>query len=262
MSTLSYLSQPKNKQKLNAFLHIYEVYKDTIGQYLNNPTAPSNKELNIFYIRELMPIIQHLVKELRLNIPTIIMGFKFPTNYTPFTSLFVIEKLLRDEKKNLDDAKAEVSYIYGKIKELTEHVKAVLQEPIPEVENVINRGRELIILSQTIQPDPSSADIPHFFPHKGWWWISSIGKSGKRIKLFKERTLRGELLNVLNEAVVRTKESVYEFLEEKTGEQQDGIQIINAVKDINRKLSENKIPRLRLVNGGDTWQLVFKKTHE
>ncbi|MFA6385961.1 MAG: hypothetical protein WCW29_04425 [Candidatus Paceibacterota bacterium] len=148
MSYLSYLKQPKKKRELNAFLRIYGVYKKVIYHYLNEPNSPLNEELNIFYIRKLVPAIQKLAKDLKLDSMIAKKNINLSSNYILFSSLFVSEKILQNMRKDSDYAKVEVSNIYGQIKELVEFVKAVMQEPIPEIEEIIDEGRELINASE------------------------------------------------------------------------------------------------------------------
>lgn len=142
MSDLLYLKKPENMQKLNALFHLYDFYKDAVHIYLNDPTNRLNNDLNIFYIREFVPAIDRLVKELRLNSGKI----RLPSNYILSTSLFVMEKTLQNRKIDPKDGRIETFYVYGKLKELVESVGAVNQEPIPEINDVIYNAQKLISL--------------------------------------------------------------------------------------------------------------------
>ncbi|MFZ3011400.1 MAG: hypothetical protein WA060_00140 [Minisyncoccia bacterium] len=204
MSYLSYLKQPKQKQKLNALLHIYELYKDVIYNYLNKPTHPSTKNLNIFYIRELKPTILKLVKELHLDAMIAKKEIELSKNYILFTSLLVAEKELQDQGKDAEYARKEVTNNYGKIKELSEFAVAVMQDPIPEIEEIIGEGRRLINTLELTQTKQNSPEIiindkeeeKYRFPHKlprGTKWenfiIKFLDEESVLIKVFKfERT--------------------------------------------------------------------------
>ena len=149
---LSYLSQTNNQKKLHALLDIYEIYMRASCYYLNNPViTPENKELNIFYMQVLIPAIKSLASDLRLDPITPGDEIKLPTNYILITNLLTAPMLLENAGKNKEEAKEEISYIYGLIKELVEQARAVLQKPIKEIEKVINNTRELINKSYIAQ---------------------------------------------------------------------------------------------------------------
>jgi hypothetical protein len=204
MSYLSYLKQPKQKQELNALLHIYELYKDVVYNYLNNPTNPSTKNLNIFYIRELKLTILKLAKELNLDVMIARKEIELSKNYILFTSLLVAEKELQDQGKDSEYARKEVTYNYGKIKELAELAAAVSQDPILEIEEIIDEGRRLINALEPTQSKQNSPEIiiddkeeaTYRFPHKlprGTKWdnfiIKFLDEESVLIKVFKfERT--------------------------------------------------------------------------
>ncbi len=147
MTALSYLDNLTRKQGLNTLLHIYEVYKDIIHHYLSEPTSPSNKDLNIIYMRELVPVTQKLVRELHLDPTTKGKGFKLPKNYILSTNLFGLEKALQNLGKDSEYARIEIADIYGQIKELVEKELAVSQSPIPEIDNLIDKTKCLISTS-------------------------------------------------------------------------------------------------------------------
>lgn len=249
------------EQKLNAFLHIYDVYKDVITHYLDNLRNPSNNDLNIFYMRELVPTIQALEEDLHLNDIMAENGMESPLNYTPFQTLFEIEVVLRGQEKNSDEGRADLYYIFSQIKILVESLEAVGQTTIPEIESVVKEARKLMTISDETEPTLSSRDTPRFLSERGQWYILT-GKNQKK-SLFEGKTLRGELLGVLDNGVERLKDDVYSLLGEKTGGViPNFLQITNSVKDINRKLKKNKIPPLRLVSRGRYWQLLFKQNHQ
>lgn len=144
---LSFISQPKKQQEFNALLHIYRLYKNIIVGYLDNPTNPVNEDINIFYIRELVPSIKKLIKDLSLDDITIITN-KPPLNYILFSSLLVSEQEIKTSGKNSEDIRKEVFSNYGTIKEIAEKIGAIGQKPIKKIEDIINNGTELIYASE------------------------------------------------------------------------------------------------------------------
>lgn len=140
----NYFKTSKQKQELYALLNTYDLYKNIVCCYLDNPTNPLNKELNIFYMRELVPSILKLIENLKLDYLIAKKLIKLPKKLALFPNLFSSEKILQDEGKDSKQARIELFNTYGQIKELVEEARAVLQDPIPEIEEVINKGKDLI----------------------------------------------------------------------------------------------------------------------
>lgn len=104
---------------------------------------------------------------------------------------------------------------------------------------------------------------PKIFLVKGWWTLSLPGK--KELPMFKQGTLAGELLAVLGEAwgATRAKEVVLDMLEKRvtnkaTEGRPDGIQIKDAMKEINMRLSENDYRRIKLFERSNAWGATWK----
>ncbi len=248
------------EQKLNAFLHIYDVYKNFVAHYLDNPRNPGSNDMNVFYMRELVPTIQAMARDLGIDGLMAADNLPSPLNYTPYKTLFEIEVVLRNQGKNSEEGRQDLYYIFSQIKTLVEDLRAVGQTEIPEIEKVVKEAKEKMMEKSDTETELSPRDIPHFICEREKWYIST-GKN-KKVLLFEEGTLRGELLGVLNDGVERLKENVHDILGEKTGDVPDLVQITDAMKDINRKLKKNKIPPLDLVDRKRYWQLLFKENHQ
>ena len=249
---LSFLMKPENKKKLNALLHVYETYIKIVQHYLDNINSPTNYDLNIFYMRELVPTIDGLVHDLKLDIK----GESLILSNCIFSqTLFEIEKTGLDMGKSREYGAEFSRDNYGKIKVLVENAKAVLQEPIVEVEMVIERAGELINKSIMDTTKTSLKRLPSFHSDDKFIYVIKIEKQKR---LFKLTSNPGALLEALKEGRDRTKEAVYEILQEKTGDILNGTQIDNAMKEINRALSKKGMPHLSLNKYGRNFQLVLK----
>ena len=175
-------------------------------------------------------------------------------------TLFEIEKTGLDMGRSREYGAEFSRDSYGKIKVLVENAKAVLQEPIPEVERVIEMAEELMEQSMKTTVKIPLKGLPTFYSDDEWIWV--LNSSKKKIKLFKLKSLRGALIEVLKDGLLHVKGSVYESLREKIGELSNGTQIDNAMREINRGLGDINMPHLSLIKSGNKFQLVLKKPTE
>ncbi|MDO8513938.1 MAG: hypothetical protein Q7S50_00115 [bacterium] len=147
----------KNKQRLYSLLQIYDVFKDVIVFYGENVSHPP-AELNIFYIRTLVPTIEGLVEELGMS-PAGKGPIKLPEDYIPFTDLFTAESKYRGRGQKLEDVKMNVNAVYGQIKLLAEQTHVVFGvKAIPEVEKVVADTRELLHRLSTTGTQPEAQE--------------------------------------------------------------------------------------------------------
>ncbi|MEI7810781.1 MAG: hypothetical protein WCI41_04520 [bacterium] len=150
--TLSYLKKPTNKEKLNDLLFVHEIYGIFLKRYLENPKfSELNNELNKFYMRELVPAIEILVKELKLDSEIIGVAFKIPQNYILFSNLLTAKKELEVKAKDIEYVDTEISSSHGYIKELVEFAGVFQGEPTPKFNEIIERAKELIHSSSLAQ---------------------------------------------------------------------------------------------------------------
>lgn len=129
-------------QTLNAFLNVYEVYKDLVALYLEDIKLPPDN-LEVIYIRELVPIIRGLAEELQID-PSGKGSFKMPDDYIPFENLNSVGAVLRAKNQTTDIARERIYEIYGDLKVFANQSGAVGQEMPDGIQPLINRTRELI----------------------------------------------------------------------------------------------------------------------
>lgn len=135
------------KRRLNALLNLYEVYKDLVALYLKDiEKAPG--DLDILYIRKLVPAIQKLVAELKLDMPE---------GYVPFETLSHAGKDMRDRRQTSAMVRENIYAAYGNLKKLATRMGAVGQEPIPDIEPIIIETSDTIT---KFRENGGSADQP------------------------------------------------------------------------------------------------------
>ncbi len=125
-STTQKLSSAEYKKRLNALLNLYDVYKDFVSLYLRDVSqAPG--DMDVLYIRKLVPTIRRLVSELRIDMPD---------GYIPFETLSHAGKILREKGQSIEVARENMFAIYGDLKMLANRKRAVGQIPSPEIEAI------------------------------------------------------------------------------------------------------------------------------
>jgi len=156
----NYLKTQTNKEKLNDLLFVHEIYGIFIQRYLENPKfSELNNELNKFYMQKLIPAIEILIKELKLD--SVIRGvdFKIPDNYILFSNLLTAKKELQKDEKDTEHVNIEISSFHGYIKELVEFAGVFQGEPTQKNNEIISKAKELInssILAQRKDQEKSS----------------------------------------------------------------------------------------------------------
>jgi hypothetical protein len=143
-SQLTYLSKPDNKKKINALYRLCTAYSNILYRYLRNPNTVWADELNKFYLRELVPEIRLLVRQLKIDRSGAVNDIVLPTNYLPFPTLYESEQILKDDGKNSDDARTSASKICGIVKRLLDITKAYDQDPIEKVQEIVKKAEKII----------------------------------------------------------------------------------------------------------------------
>ncbi len=252
---LRWLSTKVNRRKINALLHIYDAYKDTVINHLENSINTSNK-LNILFRNKLIPTIKKLAEELEID-PGSKRVTKLSTNYLPFPNLFLAEKILRDNNQSTRGGIAEIFGIYGWIKELAEDTGAVNQPTIPEIENLVWELRSLAPLGQSSDPIISLGTPPKVFLLENGWRI----QGPRRVAFLSRRgSLYGEFVGLMIESwgALRTKDTVLEMLSERTRKKGWQLEHIEtALKGINKIVSAVDLRRFRLIQDGDSLMLGY-----
>lgn len=122
------------KRHLNALLNLYEVYKDLVALYLRD-IAQSPGDMDVLYIRKLVPAIHKLVAELKIEMPN---------DYIPFETLSHAGKTLREKEQTPGMARENIYAVYGNLKKMATRIGAVGQEPIPDMEEIIIETSDII----------------------------------------------------------------------------------------------------------------------
>lgn len=127
-------------------------------------------------------------------------------------------------------------------------------------------------VSCSLFPDGVLSDQkPQIYLSRDWWTIS-LPKE-KPLRLFKQGTLRGELIGVFGEAwgMPRKADTIFDLLEGRitnkgTSGRPTMTQIENAVRDLNRKLKKHRRRGIKLIKTADsfggTWKLVIDSPSE
>ena len=135
------LETKESKEQLYALLRVYDVFNDLIQFYCEDVSHPP-KELNILYIRELVPTIRNLVKGLKMQ-PGDNSSIKLPDPYIPFEDLFTAEKAYRVGNQNPEVVMMEINNVYGTIKILAERVGALGQPLSDEIQTLLTKTSRL-----------------------------------------------------------------------------------------------------------------------
>jgi hypothetical protein len=128
------LPAAEHRKRLNALLNLYEVYKDLVALYLRD-ISQSPGDMDVLYIRRLVPALRGLVEELHVAMPE---------NYIPFDTLSHAGKTLRERSQTINETRENIYAAYGDLKKLATRMGAVGQEPIPNIEAIIVETSGLI----------------------------------------------------------------------------------------------------------------------
>src|SRR3989344_881811 len=136
------LETKERKDQLYALLRVYDVFKDLIELYCEDVSHPP-KELNVLYIRELVPTIKSLVTGLNMQ-PEGNSNIKLPAPYIPFEDLFTAEKACRGNNQSPEVVMMEINNVYGTIKVLAERVGAIGLPLSPKIEALLKEASRLM----------------------------------------------------------------------------------------------------------------------
>lgn len=168
------LSTHGNRRKLNSLLNLYEEFAKLIALHLRDVTKfPSDWEA--LYKRKLVPLVRGLTEDLQLG-PEGKSLFKLPPHYIPFDTLASAGKIIREKGWSTDVARDEIFFVHGILKNLAtrEDIRAYGQEPIPEVQAVIDETQELLNAIENAKHvhSENTPDIKPLFAATSWGGIT------------------------------------------------------------------------------------------
>ena len=255
----------KHRQELSDLLEAYHaltIVLETALEHLNKPS----RELDLLYRRRLVPAVACLTKVLHLE-PDSGSGFtltQHPIHYVPLPDLFSAGEFLKKTGLTSDDIRSRVHGAFSEIKTLIEdhHIGNGGLPASRDIQRLYDEVTQTTHAISSGSPVLTQAATPSITSERGVWYIAAVdGESSAR--LFKQGTLAGELIGFLGNpwGASRTKESLLDHIEETCGERPDAKQIQNAMREVNRKLTELHIPRMQLGEpGGTNYLLTFADT--
>lgn len=242
------------KQRLYGLLQAYDALREILYVYCKDVSHP-RKDLNIIYIREVVPAIKDLVGGLKI---------KLPSYYLPFGDLNTAESDFHKQGLTTSDVIRRVNEVYGKIKNEVERTDATFSPAIPKIVKMVDDVGKTIHADQIKQKAFYTNNVAKVFKKDGWWHIST--KDRPASKLFKIGTLYGETMGFLGRewGYAYSQEVVIEQVTKgmDNNETPTGLQIKKAEKEFNRRLKAIKYPPVQLITNGSTWQLVFRHPHQ
>ncbi|OGG50396.1 hypothetical protein A2704_05670 [Candidatus Kaiserbacteria bacterium RIFCSPHIGHO2_01_FULL_54_36b] len=242
------------KQRLYGLLQAYDALREILYVYCQDVLHP-RKDLNIIYIREVVPAIKNLAGGLKI---------KLPSYYLPFGDLNTAQSDFHRQGLTTNDVIMRVNEVYGKIKNEVERIDATFSTPMPEIEKMVEKVWKTIHADQIKEKAFYTNNVAKVFKKDGWWHIST--KNLPESRLFKAGTLYGETMGFLGRewGYAYSQEVVIEQVTKgmDNNETPTGLQIKKAEKEFNRRLKAIKYPPVQLITNGTTWQLVFRYTHQ
>jgi len=256
MTSRPSLSTDANRKALRALFLLYDVYKNTTLDHMDNPRSTS-MELNALYRNKLVPKINELVTKLKVG-PTSDRRYKLLFDPTPFKDLLSIAYEIRVSDYDADYFIANIGKVQSGTKDLLEMNQVTEDDgsldDVQEIIAAINRLRlsnnssgNLIQLGEKPVADSDGTS----------WFV--VGGNGKK-KLCKKGSIAGELLVVLLKSwgAERSYEAIFVDVNQKTSKQGwNQACIPNTMKRINKVVHAAGYRRLKVTDNGISCTLGF-----
>jgi hypothetical protein len=241
------LKTDESKRALRALFFLYDTYKNVTLDHIDNHRNTST-ELNAVYRNELVPKIREIVDSLEIG-PTSSRQVKLEYEPLPFTDLYEIHDVMRQEDQGIDYYIATIGKVQSQSKTLLDVNGASDYGSLDEAQEIIAKINRLKSSHDSSAPLIKLGDKPKIEPRNEKWYV--VGPHGSKL-LSRKGSKNGELLNILLDGwgASQSYDSLFEKLNNKTRHQFDQSCLKDSMKAINKVVSSAGYRRLKLIDHG------------